>query len=259
MIILYTIIIIFTVFIIIRYSSPYIILNIWNFVINDEVKTQNIKYSTNGIPSFHFPSEQEHSWAKNFYQDLKDNYVDIKSEILDLNNNGYQGPAMIDMDHIQGNYFGNEAAGWKPMWIKLLGSYSNITNRLPTLYNIAKKYPNLMILHCSVMEPNTILKMHYGISQGLWRLHFGIDIPDGNTGLNLCGNTIKWAEGEGFMWDDTLLHAAWNLTNNKRLIIFADIPREFKSTWKTKLNIYIHHLIEYCKHTQTLQHKIKGL
>lgn len=232
----------------------FVLYNIWNKYLATEADLQNKIFEESGLESYHLPHKNDHPWANTFYQELELNFLDIQTEILELLKE-YDGLPMIELDDVQKS-LGKDAYGWKPLWIKFLDQWSDITDNLPTLTRIAKKYPDLLLLHASVMEPNTFLQPHYGISKGVWRLHFGIKIPEGNVRLNLCGKLIAWQNGKGFIWDDTLPHADWNYSSEKRIIIFADIPRHFKSNLKTRLNIWLHKMLKYCSHVKNIQYKI---
>ena len=238
-------------FMIIKILNPYNILHLWNMIIFREAQAQNLYLSFNNVPSFHTPERSNVTWVKDFYTDIKNDFQQIKDEILSYNK---EGIPMIELDEIQST-LGEKASGWKPIWIKLLNRWFN-KDVSPTLYSIANKYPQLILLHISVLNPGTYLQPHYGPSKGAWRLHIGVDIPEGNCFLNLCGNNIRWIEGCGFMWDDTLLHYAVNNTKHKRIIIFADIPRVFDSKIKTTINLLFYSLVQYTTHIKKIQQKI---
>ncbi|MES2779388.1 MAG: aspartyl/asparaginyl beta-hydroxylase domain-containing protein, partial [Bacteroidota bacterium] len=66
--------------------------------------------------------------------------------------------------------------------------------------------------------------------------HLGIQIPQGDIGIQLVAHnrpeTYKWKERKGVVFDDTLLHTAWNKTDETRILIFADILKPFTGIHK---------------------------
>lgn len=154
---------------------------------------------------------------------IRENHDTILAESLALMAaNG--GVPMVEIDLTQSKFIGE--TGWRPMWVKFLDGYASTADRLPTLKRIAESVPGLNLLHVSVMRPGTVLMPHRGPTRAVYRYHYGLVIPEGNTGLYLSGHRIHWKEREGFTWDDTLIHGAWNKTDKPRLVIFADVRRD---------------------------------
>jgi beta-hydroxylase len=55
-----------------------------------------------------------------------------------------------------------------------------------------------------------------------------------------------WTEGEDILFDDTLLHSVENNTNEPRVILFLDIPRQFNNIIR-KLRFYRSLLLSFLK------------
>jgi hypothetical protein len=149
----------------------------------------------------------------------------ILAEVESLMGTGYTGYPMAYIDREQKLLTGGKTL-WSPIWVKFIDTWAGTSDSLPTLKKIVSEVDDILLLHVSVFKPGTVLPVHSGISMGVWRYHYGLKIPKGNLGLNIGGRMITWKEREGFIWDDTISHEAWNLTNEIRLVIFADIYRE---------------------------------
>ena len=66
------------------------------------------------------------------------------------------------------------------------------------------------------------IKPHKGYTDEVFRCHLGLAIPEGDCGLKVDGVTYRWGEGKAFIFDDTLLHSAWNYTDSDRYILLID-------------------------------------
>lgn len=203
-------------------ENPYKLLSWWDGYINKACDDQDSLYLT-PAPSYCGGLESKLPQVRNMEQYLRDNHDVILREALDLMHSG-GGVPMIDIDIVQSKFIGQ--SGWRPLWVKFLNGYASTASRLPTLKRLADITPDLNLLHVSVMMPGTVLEPHCGPTRAVYRYHYGLQIPEGNTGLYLKGIKIKWQERRGFTWDDTLPHGAWNRTDKPRLIIFADVRRD---------------------------------
>ena len=84
--------------------------------------------------------------------------------------------------------------------------------------------------HCavsiSILEAGGFIPAHTGANDGCLRMHLGLIIPAGDTGICVDGKVYNWREGECFIFDDTKEHFAWNRTNDDRVVLLIDfIPR----------------------------------
>jgi beta-hydroxylase len=91
-----------------------------------------------------------------------------------------------------------------------------------------KKIRGVKTAWFSILEPNTTLPEHAGPYNGVLRYHLGLVIPNSNS--SVCGikvgNDLKgWEEGKSLIFDDSHPHSAWNLSNNKRVVLFVDFIR----------------------------------
>lgn len=118
----------------------------------------------------------------------------------------------------------NEMA-WNPLWIRFMGKWADGAHRFPTLKKIAALFPEVTTLHISVFEPGATLVEHQGPFKGVNRYHYGLKVAPNDNGLKIGSQNFKWEAKEGFIWDDTLPHSAWNHTDTQRLVIFGDIFR----------------------------------
>lgn len=203
-------------------QDPYQLLHSWNRIIDDLCTIQD-SHPPTAIPSMYRASAFHLSNIRDLHRLVSANHDRILKESLELMNDG-GGVPMIDMDMTQSKFFGQD--GWRPLWVKFFNGWAPTANRLPTLKSIADEIPGLVFLSVSVLHPGTELSLHTGISRSVHRYHYGLQIPKGNLGLRVEGKYYRWVEGEGIVWDDTLLHEAWNKSDQPRLIVMADVKRD---------------------------------
>lgn len=181
--------------------------------------------------------------ARQLEERLQANYKQIRKEINEVFDSVHSETGFVykDIDEgqsilVQGN------PGFTSVAVKFFYKYSEEANRkLPTLHDITLdfKYEIVsMIISCmwpqvagagaGADRPPVELVSHTGYTSGMMIHHFGIEIPEGDSYLNIEGKNFKWVEGRGSVWDDKLQHSAWNRNDtHRRIIINTGILREF--------------------------------
>lgn len=83
--------------------------------------------------------------------------------------------------------------------------------------------PNAMF---SVLRPGTRIPPHSGVSNTRLVCHLPLIIPD-NCGFRVGHETRAWVPGKAWVFDDTIDHEAWNLSDQVRIIFMFDIWSPF--------------------------------
>lgn len=252
-IILIFILLVIVVLVWLWYRNPYYLITWWNNRIKSECDLQDSN-PLNGIPSYHDASSCENKTVKEFHNLIYLHHDTILSEVTELMKI-YKGLPMNEIDIVQKEWLKNEDR-WRPIWIRFMGEWTGSANKLPTLKYIASLFSNISILHISIFYPGTTIVEHRGPSRAVHRYHYGLKIPNGDVGLKIAGQNVKWKEKEGFIWDDTLLHSAWNHTSEPRIVIFADIFREL-STINSIGSNFIYYLLQRTKHVSQVKTKLQ--
>jgi aspartyl/asparaginyl beta-hydroxylase (cupin superfamily) len=191
----------------------------------------------------------------NFDIDFKKSFLFLKKEILEyLNYNLLQSASNISQEQLR---IENKHK-WKVLVLKLFNIVNvKNCNNLPKLYSIIKKHKNIKSVIVSKLEPNSHIKPHRGVFNGLVRYHFGIKIPKDKekTFLKLNGEKKYWKEGDSFIFDDTEYHEAVNDSEEDRIIIMVDYERPLP--WFLKpLNKFIIYII---KKSPLIQNSIENM
>jgi aspartate beta-hydroxylase len=79
-------------------------------------------------------------------------------------------------------------------------------------------------LYFSVLEPNSRIAPHVGITNARLIAHFPLIVPE-NCGFRVGGETRRWEPGKALVFDDMTTHEAWNDSNRARVILIADLWR----------------------------------
>lgn len=77
--------------------------------------------------------------------------------------------------------------------------------------------------YVSRLAPGTHVAPHYGPTNLRLRCHLAITVPVGNCGIRVDSQTRQWKEGKCLVFDDFLLHEAWNHTNSDRVVLIVDV------------------------------------
>lgn len=159
-----------------------------------------------------------------FDSDLKINYEYIKREFLKYYNNNFI-PSAGDISQEQLR-IENENK-WKTLVLKVFGYYNNQNCKsCPLTYGLIKNHKNIVSTLFSVMEPGTHIKPHRGVFNGVLRYHLGLIVPNsGDIFINIDNKKTIWEEGKSFVFDDTLLHEAFNRSSEKRVVLIIDYIR----------------------------------
>ena len=85
--------------------------------------------------------------------------------------------------------------------------------------DIPGKSPSVMF---SVLKPRTRIPAHTGTTNIRTTVHLPLVVPDG-CGFRVGATTREWREGEGWAFDDTIEHEAWNDSDRPRAILILDV------------------------------------
>ena len=89
------------------------------------------------------------------------------------------------------------------------------------LCRIADRTPSVLF---SLLRPGTRIRPHHGFMNARLICHLPLIIPS-ECGLRVGNETRAWQEGELLVFDDSIEHEAWNLSNELRVVLIFDIWR----------------------------------
>ena len=74
----------------------------------------------------------------------------------------------------------------------------------------------------SILEANTRIPAHVGVTNTRCTVHVPLVIPP-DCGFRVGSTTREWVPGQAWVFDDTINHEAWNLSDTPRAIMIFDI------------------------------------
>ena len=84
-----------------------------------------------------------------------------------------------------------------------------IENRAPTAFY-------------SILDANTRIPAHVGVTNTRCTVHVPLVVPP-DCGFRVGATTREWVPGQAWVFDDTINHEAWNLSDTPRAILIFDI------------------------------------
>lgn len=150
-------------------------------------------------------------WTK----ELEAGFPDIKGEFEALDRRRFKRwPETLIYNH-----------GWEAFGLLAFGTRFEDNLRLcPRLAAILERIPGLTTAGFSVLAPGTVISPHVGYTSTVLRCHLGIVVP-GDCGIRVGGETRSWREGECLVFDDTVEHEAWNLSDRARVVLLLDVVK----------------------------------
>jgi aspartate beta-hydroxylase len=78
----------------------------------------------------------------------------------------------------------------------------------------------------SILDPNTRIPAHTGVTNTRCTVHLPLVVPP-NCGFRVGATTREWIADQAWVFDDTIEHEAWNLSDTPRAILIFDIWNPF--------------------------------
>lgn len=100
--------------------------------------------------------------------------------------------------------------------------------RCPRTVEVLKKVPRVEVerraptAYFSILEPGTRIPPHTGVTNTRAIVHLPLIVPE-KCGFRVGSRTREWIPGKAWVFDDTIEHEAWNLSDSPRAILIFDI------------------------------------
>ena len=107
--------------------------------------------------------------------------------------------------------------------------------RCPDSTRLIETIPGMETAMFSILAPGKRIPPHDGPYKGVLRYHLGLVVPDApdRVGISVGGEIAHWSEGRSLVFDDTYVHAAWNDTDETRVVLFVDFVRPLREPMRT--------------------------
>lgn len=121
----------------------------------------------------------------------------------------------------------NANMSWKVSGTQWQGRETPEKIQYPRLATITDRFKDSLInVGFSVLLPGARILPHKGYTDSVYRMHFGLIVPEGDCCLKVGSEIRGWREEESFLFDDTQEHEAWNRTRFPRAIVLLDVRKD---------------------------------
>lgn len=163
---------------------------------------------------------------------LRENWRAIRDEAIAVALRGEASPSLstISPDHRSIA----EVNKWRSFFIWGYGyRIDDNADRCPRTAALVEGIPGLNSAFFSILAPGTHIPDHRGVTKGLITCHLGLIVPrDGDVRMRVHDRTVRWAEGETLVFDDTYQHEVWNDTGGTRVVLLVQFERPLRHPGK---------------------------
>lgn len=179
--------------------------------------------------------------SRNFFwtQHFRESISTIQNELEAILISDVKIPKIDDLSFEQNKII--EKGEWNTYFLCAYGQYINKNcEACPKTFEIIKSVPEIQTAFFSIFKPNTSIKPHRGIFNGVLRYHLALKTPINSSacGIRVNAQTIYWQVGEDFIFDDTFEHEAWNYSNETRIVLCIDFEKPMPA-WLKPLNRFL--------------------
>ncbi|MEG3082965.1 aspartyl/asparaginyl beta-hydroxylase domain-containing protein [Sphingomonas sp. PB2P12] len=164
--------------------------------------------------------------------ELREHWAAIRDEAVRVALQGDASPSLatISPDHRSIAELGK----WRSFFLYGYGyPIEESLARCPQTAAAVARIPGLNSALFSILAPGTHIPEHRGVTKGLLTCHLGLIVPrDGDVRMRLHDRTVRWAEGETLVFDDTYQHQVWNDTSGTRVVLLIQFARPLRNPGK---------------------------
>jgi aspartyl/asparaginyl beta-hydroxylase (cupin superfamily) len=151
-----------------------------------------------------YPSEK-FTWSKQ----LTDNWLAIRQEYDQIAADVIPWPEAI------------HNGLWSVYGIVFQNRDLNVKHKTPVTAKICDAIPGIQTYGFSVMKPQCQIRPHKGYTSKVLRCHLGL-YTTSDAAIQVGQDIQKWHEGQVMVFDDTIIHSAWNNGKEDRVILLLD-------------------------------------
>lgn len=190
-----------------------------------------------GLPAIEFYDRNEFPWL----DELEAATDDIRAELVALLEEGGQSildPYVADQSGLDIKYYRqlNRSRRWGvySFWREGVEFPEHIA-RCPRTVAALKSWPKWDVPGSgptalfSILDAKTRIPAHTGPVNTRLVVHLPLVVPP-NCGFRVGGQVREWEAGKAFVFDDTIVHEAWNDSDRPRAILIVDIWTPFLGT-----------------------------
>lgn len=156
----------------------------------------------------------------------------IKDE-LNENNNDIKSYKTFQPWVEKNLYYESNEDGWDVAPVMIGGvKIPDRCKKFPILCGLLDQISGVISASFSLLKPGTHIVPHKGYddySEKMYRYHLGMIIPEGDVAIRVEKEIRKWENAKSFIFDDFLVHEAWNFTSENRIVLIIDFLKDENS------------------------------
>ena len=131
--------------------------------------------------------------------------------------------------------------GWKRFYLEWYGTPLPSARELcPRTVALVESIPQVHGALFALIEPQKRVADHRDPFAGSLRYHLGLITPNhDDCCIFVDGERHSWRDGRDFVFDETYVHRFQNLTDQPRIIFFADVERPIRNPVVRALNRFV--------------------
>ena len=173
---------------------------------------------------------------------IDDNYLSIFNEFNNFINNP-KNSQMFTPWVEKTLYEVSDPLGWQVLPLLMNGKrITKYSQNFPLLMNVIEKIDGVITVMLSKLIPDAWISPHSGYenySNKILRYHLGLLIPEGDLGFRVNSKIKYWENGKSFIFDDSLVHSAWNFSKHDRYILLVDFIRNDKENLESLTDLIL--------------------
>lgn len=161
--------------------------------------------------------EESMEWCLDFQNAFASIKEELKNYLKSKQTEAYFNQSMVNKNQV-----------WKTVSLKWWGiEFFKKQKDFPVTSSILKKHPNLLSLSFNLLEAGGHILPHCGDTNGIYRSHFGLEVPGQlpEVGFKVKNEMRNWVEGEWLIFMDAFQHEAFNKSEKDRIIMVVDYLR----------------------------------
>ena len=122
----------------------------------------------------------------------------------------------------------HRSGNWQVLMLHEAGKRNDVNcARVPTVASIVDSHRDVKrlsgLVYLSKLAPRTRISPHKSGTNMRLRCHLPLIVPQGNCGMRVGDQIVKWEVGKCVVFDDYFEHEVWNDTDETRLILLIDL------------------------------------
>ena len=184
-----------------------------------------------GLPQREFYEREEFAWIP----DLEARTNDIRAELEALNPSSERFRPYVERNSTLpelGQGKNVDSMDWSACYLWRDGSVmEDIARHCPLtmqamskvpLCNVPQQMPSVLF---SQLRPGATIEPHHGVINSRLICHLPLIVPPNCGALKVGDSRRGWEEGKVMVFDDSVLHEAWNTSDALRVVLIFDIWR----------------------------------